>query len=199
MTEIKINNTNELKNYGYSDSAIELIKYCVDWYDDYKDYHNSILVNIDIRYWLLAYHIYINYLVRDKEGLDVYGKEHELGLHNVENSSETLEREILRDFVLKILEQEGKKEPYTKITPNDDYEFKHLWLDNEKIFSIMRAVAEYDLSKQLDKNNLVLSLKKPDRYETGFELYIKVGSWELFNDCETIGALTHFNREEQAR
>ncbi len=64
--------------------------------------------------------------MRDKEGLDVYGKEHELGLHNVENSSETLEREILRDFVLKILEQEGKKEPYTKITPNDDYEFKQL-------------------------------------------------------------------------
>ncbi len=53
MTEIKINNTNELKNYGYSDSAIELIKYCVDWYDDYKDYHKKKL-KILIRYWLLA-------------------------------------------------------------------------------------------------------------------------------------------------
>ena len=108
MTEIKIKNTNELKNYGYSNGAIELIDECVDWYGDYKDYHNGILANIDIRYWLLAYHLYMNYIVRDKHGLDTYGKDYNFGLHNASGDTN---RELLRDFVLRILTSSGMPTP----------------------------------------------------------------------------------------
>ena len=94
---------------------------------------------------------------------------------------------MVKEWWLKMMKDDGKcKKEYI-------YEYPHFWLNNDKVFNIMRSVAEYDFEIQ---TNLFKSIQQPLRNKHGFELYIKIGDWCALEDS-SFGEDSYLKKAER--